>query len=130
SVDIHYVTEDDFPAITVCDPNYINTRILRHVVKDNFTLFQLTKLTELPGFYHRFLHKLKGKLQVPKQENISSTDQIIRLLEFSRKVFGSPKLNPLYCSWGDFHFKEHCPGSISRLTEMGPCSTIDTRKIV
>ncbi|GFS18510.1 hypothetical protein ElyMa_006850000 [Elysia marginata] len=62
SVDIHYVTEDDFPAITVCDPNYINAKLLTKVVKDNFTLFQLTKLTEIPGFYHRFLHKLKDKL--------------------------------------------------------------------
>ena len=53
-----------------------------------------------------------------------------KALDTALKLLGSPKFSPLYCSWGDYHFKEHCPGSYSRITEMGPCSTIDTRKIV
>lgn len=130
SVDIHYVTEDDFPAITVCDPNYINVHLLK-LVKDNFTLFQLTKLTEIPGFYHRFMGDLKHKVDEPPEDNNTDTAVLMgKLLYFAEKYLSSPKTNKLYCSWGDYHFKEHCPGSYGRITEMGPCSTIDTRKIV
>ena len=66
----------------------------------------------------------------PERSNTTDDELMRKVIKLSMILLGSPRHNPLYCSWGDYHFKEHCPGSYSRVTEMGPCNTIDTRKIV
>ncbi|CAG5136033.1 unnamed protein product [Candidula unifasciata] len=123
SVDVRYVGENDFPAVTFCDLNYFDGKFVRKYL-DNYTTFHLTRLTEITGFYHRFFEELFDKVEQPVK-NQSSDLLIQKLINRTLRLISR---SPMTCSWGD-HYWTPCLAATPRVTEMGVCFTVDVRKL-
>ncbi|KAK6182491.1 hypothetical protein SNE40_010170 [Patella caerulea] len=128
SVNVNYLEEDDFPAITVCDLNIFNKAFVSKM--DDRTQKYMTFLTEISGIYHlvgkRFLRALvKGDKSPPTNK---TADDIVQTL--FEQVNDMIKGTGLKCAWGDYYW-ENCDSALTtRVTEMGICFTVDTRKLV
>nr|KAG5695042.1 hypothetical protein BaRGS_032535 [Batillaria attramentaria] len=131
SVNVNYVTEEDFPAVTICDLNIFNELLLNG--SEESVKMQMTYLTEINSIFHIAGRGvldaiLKNDTATHKNTNDSRMD-IADLVNRSRHLIEQAS-GGLICSWGDYYW-EPCSVALStRVTEMGVCFTVDTRKLV
>ncbi|XP_059145396.1 acid-sensing ion channel 5-like [Physella acuta] len=130
SVDISYVTENDFPSVTFCDQNIMNRNEVKGL-KDDLTAFYLAELTEITGIYMNQVRPIKKKMQKPAATNRSSSELVGNYLRDSLirfKIAMSKPENQPVCSWGDYYWTP-CPFVSFRVTQMGLCGTLNVRDL-
>ncbi|KAL8592556.1 hypothetical protein ACOMHN_030241 [Nucella lapillus] len=131
-VNVHYVTEQDFPAVTICDLNIFSKMFVSE--RDHHTQHQLAQLTEVPGLSKvssilKIMEKLTPNDTRQNRPRPDQADSDRRSVESILKAIGDMITDGLYCSWGDFHWENCSVGLTTRVTEMGVCFTVDTRRL-
>ncbi|XP_076455797.1 bile acid-sensitive ion channel-like [Babylonia areolata] len=132
SVNVQYVDEDDFPAVTICDLNMFNKLFIEQL--DEATQQHMTYLTEISGIFHtvgqRLLDKLLLNDSLPHSSDPDADRIIVQSLFNATIAMIEKEGGGLQCSWGDFYWENCSVGLQTRVTDMGMCFTVDTRKLV
>ncbi|KAL8579750.1 hypothetical protein ACOMHN_066563 [Nucella lapillus] len=71
SVNVNYVTDSDFPSVTICDLNMFNKLFIDEL--DVRTQMQMTYLTEITGIFHMVGRRVLDKLLKNMALNSSSS---------------------------------------------------------
>ncbi|XP_071104046.1 acid-sensing ion channel 5-like [Haliotis cracherodii] len=127
SVNVRYVDEEDFPAVTICDLNVFNKEFMDKM--DKHTQMAMPYLTEISGIFH-----LVGKILLDKilqnegmpPSNKTADDIVDALLGDVEKMVVESGLK---CAWGDYYWEDCGDALTTRITEMGLCFTINTRNL-
>ncbi|BFZ22505.1 hypothetical protein BsWGS_25544 [Bradybaena similaris] len=125
SVDIRYVGENDFPAVTFCNLNYLDGRLVKKHM-DSYSAYHLTKLIEISGLYHTLFKRMLDKEVPPSPGNQSTASQIQAVIDETTRLISRTRL---LCSWGDIFWKT-CPAVTPKVTDMGVCFMVDVRKLL
>ncbi|PVD35949.1 hypothetical protein C0Q70_02918 [Pomacea canaliculata] len=131
SVNVRYVTENDFPAVTICDLNVFNKQFIEQL--DIATQMRMTYLTEIPGIFHLVgkvvLDTLRQRHNVTESSHQKDEETVASLLKMTQQMIEVDG-GGLYCAWSD-HYWENCSVAMdTRVTDMGVCFTVDSRKLV
>ncbi|ESO92005.1 hypothetical protein LOTGIDRAFT_163011 [Lottia gigantea] len=126
SVNIRYVDEDDFPAVTICDLNIFNKEFIQDM--SNRTQMAMPHLTEITGIYHLVGKRLLTGLykNAPPIGNKSAEEIVDTIFT---QVDSMIKGTGLRCAWGDYYWEDCSAALTTRVTEMGICFTVDTLKL-